>query len=132
MSPANNSSLSPEGPDKAFQQFLANGEFKIQKCGDCLHFIFYPRIICPECGSSQLSWIAASGDGLVYSSSTPRGTPEGDYNISLIDLAEGPRMMSRVVGIPPEDVAIGMKVSAFIGEIDGAPVVLFKPTETSQ
>jgi len=117
------------GPEQEFQSFLANKEFKIQHCGDCQRHVFYPRFLCPHCGSPQLSWVTASGAGIVYSTSVPRGSAEGDYNISLIDLAEGPRMMSRVEGIAAEAVVIGMKVQAFIGEINGNPVVLFKPAQ---
>jgi uncharacterized OB-fold protein len=50
----------------------------------------------------------------------------GDYNVSLVDLEEGVRMMSSVVGMPPAQVRIGMAVRASIGERDGAPVVLFE------
>ncbi len=117
------------GPDKVFADSLKNGEFKLQKCNDCRQHIFYPRLICSHCGSQNIEWILASGLGVVYSTSVPRGMAEGDYNISLIDLHEGPRMMSRVVGIAPEQVFIGMQVQAFIGEIDNTPVVLFKPVE---
>ncbi len=120
------------GPDLEFQTFLANGEFKIQQCGDCQAYVFYPRLLCTHCGSRNLSWQLASGKGEVYSTSVPRAGKEGDYNIALIDLAEGPRMMSRVEGINPEEVTIGMKVSAFIGDIEGNTVVLFKPEEGAQ
>ncbi len=117
------------GPDKAFAEAIAEGQFKIQHCNSCRKHIFYPRIACPYCGSADLSWVSASGKGTVYSTSVPRGAKEGDYNISLIDLAEGPRMMSRVVDIEPEQVKIGMAVEAFIGEIEGKPLVLFKPEQ---
>jgi len=120
------------GPDKVFADYLGKGEFKLQLCADCERHIFYPRIVCPHCGSQNLAWVEASGRGVVYSTSVPRGMPEGEYNISLIDLAEGPRMMSRVVGIEAEKVVIGMAVMAFIGEIDGVRVVLFKPAEGVQ
>lgn len=129
MIPAHIQPFPDEGPDRAYAGFLAAGEFKIQQCSGCQQHIFYPRFICPRCGARDLSWVIPSGDGVVYSTSIPRGAPEGDYNISLIDLAEGPRLMSRVVAIPPEDVAIGMRVRAHVGEIDGEAVVLFRRAE---
>jgi uncharacterized OB-fold protein len=52
-----------------------------------------------------------------------------DYNIALIDLAEGPRLMSRVVDSAPQDVRIGDDVTAFVGEIDGNRVVLFRSSD---
>jgi len=65
----------------------------------------------------------------VHATTVNRRRPSsgGDFNVALIDLAEGPRMMSRVVGIAPEDVKIGMKVIAKIEELNGAPAVLFEP-----
>lgn len=129
MIPADVKPFADDGPDKQYATYVAAGEFNIQKCDDCQQHVFYPRLICPHCGSQQLQWVTASGRGTVYSTSIPRGGPEGDYNISLIDLVEGPRMMSRVTGIAPEQVTIGMQVSAYIGEIDGIALVLFKPAE---
>lgn len=132
MIPTSSEAFPIDGPDKVFADFLQKGEFKLQRCMDCHKHIFYPRLICCHCGSQKLDWIPALGLGVVYSTSVPRGMPEGEYNISLIDLDEGPRMMSRVVGIAPEQVSIGMVVQAFIGEIDKTPVVLFKPLEVSK
>lgn len=119
-----------DGPDIAYAKFIEAGKFKIQRCSSCDLHVFFPRMACPHCGAATLKWVEASGQGTVYSTSTPRGSKEGDYNISLIDLAEGPRMMSRVVDIEPEQVQIGMEVEAFIGEIDDQKLVLFKPRST--
>lgn len=127
-------SFAEQGPDHCFRGYLARGEFYIQRCDACTQHVFYPRICCPHCGLPQLSWIKPSGRGIVYSTSVPR-SQEGTWNIALVDLAEGPRMMTRVVGIAPEAVAIGMAVEAFIGTIDSdsGPLVLFRPlTETAR
>ncbi len=118
------------GPEAAFNDALARNEFLIQHCGDCDVHIFYPRIVCPDCGSTNLTGVAASGGGTVYATSVVRQRPEAgdDYNIALIDLDEGPRLMSRVVDVPAADVRIGDAVSAFVGDIDGNAVVLFRPS----
>ncbi len=120
------------GPDAVFKAGLEDGEFRIQRCGRCGVHIHYPRVLCPECGASELDTVPASGRGTVYATSVVRVRPEHgeDYNIALVDLAEGPRMMTRVVGTAPADVRIGDAVAAFVGEIDGDPVVLFRPAET--
>lgn len=117
------------GPDAIYAAGLTAGEFKIQKCGSCGKHVFYPRQLCTHCGSSDLGWVAASGKGTVHATSVVRQRPEaGDhYNIALVDLDEGPRMMSRVVDIPADQVKIGDEVTAFIGEIDGEQVILFRP-----
>ena len=104
------------GPDKIYQQGLAQGDFNIQHCRDCKSYIFFPRVACPECGSTDLTWEKASGKGAVYSMTTTRRKPDrgGDFNLSIIELAEGPRLMSKVEGISPDEVKIGMDVVAKI------------------
>jgi len=131
MSNSDSTRFQIEGPDAIFSRALAEGEFRIQLCADCSQHFFYPRITCPHCGSNKLAWVTPSGKATVYSTSVPRLKPGqgGHYNIALIDLAEGPRMMSRVVGLAPEKVKIGMAVKAFVGEIDGDPAVFFKPEQ---
>ena len=90
--------------------------------------IFYPRELCPHCGSDQLAWEQPSGQGTVYSTTVIRRKAEagGDYNVALVDLAEGPRMMSRVEGMAPADVAIGMAVQAEVIQHNGKGLVVFK------
>jgi len=102
------------GPDAQFAAALAQGRFQIQHCTACGQHVFYPRALCPHCGSAQLDWVEPSGVGCVYSSTTVRRKPEsgGDYNVALVDLAEGPRLMSRIDGVPPDQVRIGMRVQA--------------------
>ncbi len=108
--------FSGPGPDAVFAAFLADGRFMLQQCDECKKHVFYPRVLCPHCGSPKLSWQPASGQGTVYSTTVVRRKPEqgGDYNVALVDLHEGPRMMSRVDGISPHEVAIGMAVRAQI------------------
>ena len=115
------------GPMQVYEDNLTRGEFKIQQCNDCGQHVFYPRQLCHHCGSSDLKWVAISGKGIVYSTSVVRRKPErgGDYNVALIDLEEGPRMMSRVIDLEPEEVTIGMSVSAHVGMIDDDPAVVF-------
>ena len=110
------SSMPTPGPEQTYKDKLAQGAFEIQKCAGCGQHVFYPRVVCPHCGAEKLGWVKASGSGTVYSTTVVRRKPEagGDYNVALIDLAEGPRMMSRVVGVEPTAVKIGMKVRARI------------------
>ena len=117
------------GPEHDYKQKLAQGQFEIQKCAACARHVFYPRVVCPHCGADKLGWTAANGAGTVYSTTVVRRKPEagGDYNVALIDLAEGPRMMSRVVGVEPTAVRIGMKVLARIASEGEARIVEFTP-----
>jgi uncharacterized OB-fold protein len=117
------------GPELVYQDALAAGTFKLQRCDACRSHIFYPRHLCPNCGSSAMSWVAASGKGTVYSTTMVRQRPEagGNKNLCVVELAEGPRMMSRVEGIPAEEVKIGMAVTAEIaGSGDEPKYIIFR------
>ena len=120
-----------KGPDQTFQRALANKEILLPRCDDCGAFHFFPRVLCPHCHGAAISWIPASGKGRVHTTTVVRRKPEhgGDYNVCMVELEEGVRMMSRVEGIAPGDVVIDMAVTAFVGEAEGASVVLFKPVE---
>lgn len=116
------------GPEARFRTALGEGRLLLQRCESCGQHIHYPRVLCPKCGSRELREVAASGKGTLYSVSIVRQKPEhgGDYNVVLVDLEEGPRLMSQVVGIPPQAVTIGMSVQAKIAEVSGQLGVLFE------
>jgi uncharacterized OB-fold protein len=84
--------------------------------------VFYPREICPHCGGEDFHWVKPSGAGSVYSTSIVYRSPDagGDYNVSLIDLDEGVRMMSRVDGQASQAIPIGSRVRAKI--VPNSPV----------
>ncbi len=119
------------GPDAQFAAFLKEGRFCLQYSPEADRYVFYPRVVCPYTGSTRLEWREVSGRGTVHATTVVRRKPErgGDYNVALIDLEEGARMMSRVEGIAPEEVKIGMKVQARIVEEEGTPLVVFRPAE---
>lgn len=110
--------------DQRYFGALAEGRFEIPRCNSCGRFHFYPRVLCPHCGSQALEWRAPSGRGVVYSVTIVRKGGD-DYTVVLVDLDEGPRLMSRVVGMPVEQVRIGMAVQARIDTIDDAPLLVF-------
>lgn len=100
-----------------FWEATRNQEFLLQWCAPCDTAIFYPREVCPIClGSEGLEWRPSSGDGTVYAASVQHkpGNPlmadRVPYVVALIELAEGPRLMSNVINCPPDDVAIGAAV----------------------
>jgi len=114
-------------PDAVFFGHLAEGRFMIPRGVESGRAFFYPRAIEPGSGGA-IEWIEASGRGTVYSTTVVRKRPpEPSYNVALIDLAEGPRMMSRVEGVEPDQVAIGMAVVAKIVVEDDGPVIVFEP-----
>ena len=124
----------PSGPEEIFFDYLRQGKFMLQRSRRSGEFVFYPRVLTREADADDLEWVEAQGAGEIYSTTVVRRKPEhgGNYNIAIVQLAEGPRMMSRVLGIDPAEVRIGMKVSARIEASGwnpgaGAPVVVFYP-----
>jgi uncharacterized OB-fold protein len=116
-------------PDAEFRAFLAQGRFMIQRSkGSGVH-VFYPRAVTPGTGARDLEWVQACGRRGLFDHRGAKKPPEPSYNVALIDLAEGPRMMSRVEGVDPAAVAIGMAVQARIVDQDGEPVVVFDVAE---
>ncbi len=117
-----------KGPEAIFRDHLAAGKFMIQRSVSTGAYVFYPRPFVPGSGEDDLEWVQASGEGTVYATTANRRSPEkgGTFNVALIDLAEGPRMMARVVGVDPEAVSIGTKVRAKIEDLNGAPAVLWE------
>lgn len=98
------------------------------RCRESGRFIFHPRVAEPVTGSRDLEWVEASGNGVVHSTTVMRKRPPTpSYNVALIDLDEGVRMMSRVEGVEPDAVKIGMRVRARIADEDGEPLVVFDP-----
>jgi uncharacterized OB-fold protein len=111
-----------------YLRFLSKGRFMLLRERNSGRHIFYPRVAEPRTGSRDLEWVEASGRGTVYSTSVMREKPPKEsYNLALIDLDEGPRMMSRVEGLPPDQVKIGMSVKAKIIIEGGASLVVFEP-----
>lgn len=109
------------------QNALDQGKFLIQHCADCVLHVYFPREWCPHCGSVELGWVAPAGLGTVYAMTTVRRNADagGDYNVSLVDLDEGVRLMSRVDNVNPLELKIGQRVQARVQVTDGRGLVLF-------
>jgi len=102
------------GVQAEHQAALDEGRFLIQRCAECARHVYFPRELCPHCGATALAWVEPQGGGTVHAVTTVRRKADagGDINVSLIDLDEGVRLMSRVEGVPPSDVRIGQRVRA--------------------
>ncbi len=109
------------------QAALDQGKFWIQQCKSCHKHIYFPREICPHCGSDAVDFVAPSGLGTVYAVTTVRRKPAdgGDYNVSLIDLDEGPRLMSTITNLTPDLVKIDQRVKAHVEVTEGRGLVKF-------
>ncbi|MBA3054963.1 MAG: hypothetical protein FP826_08520 [Sphingomonadales bacterium] len=120
-------------PNRDYQAFLDQGRFMLMRDRTTGEPFFYPRIMAPVTGSRDLEWFEPSGRGTVYAVTiVHRRPPTPNHNVVLVDLAEGPRLMSRVEGLTPEDVKIGMAVQARVAQVDGKGVLLFDPAPAEE
>ncbi len=95
----------------------------LQQCGGCGKFVFYPRVLCPHCHSDHLEWKDVSGEGTIHTFTVAR-RPAGPtfkedlpYVVALIDLKEGPRMMSNIVTDDVDAVKIGQSVKVVFDDV---------------
>jgi uncharacterized protein len=106
----------PDADSTAFWRGLRDGVLLLQHCGDCGHVQYYQQAICRQCGGGNLSHRKASGRGKVHSFSVVHRAPgpafkaDVPYAVLLVDLEEGPRMISSYAGGKPEDVTFDMDV----------------------
>jgi uncharacterized OB-fold protein len=95
----------PTTDSESFWTACNEGRLLLRQCRACGHTFYYPRLACPRCGRRELSWIEAAGRGVVYSYTSVHTSFYGrsweadlPYTVLLVDLVEGPRMLSRLVG----------------------------------
>ena len=115
-------------PEAQWRDALARGELLLQRSRSSGEFCFPPRVMAPGTGADDLEWVPASGAGTIYSVTmiSPK-PPAAPYTIVLVDLAEGPRVMSRVEGLAPDAVHIGLAVQARVAHGAEGPILLFDP-----
>ncbi|EIE51032.1 hypothetical protein C357_10894 [Citreicella sp. 357] len=118
-----------------YWQAAHEGRLDIPLCGDCGKHHFYPRAICPHCHSDNLKFDTVSGRGEVHTftiARRPAGPAFADdvpYVVALIELEEGPRMMSRIQTDDPEKVHIGAEVEVtFVKATDEITFPYFRMT----
>ena len=99
-----------QSPLAVYQAHLDRGELAYQWSRAANRAVFYPRVVCPYSGSTELEWRVSKGLGTVYATTVTHAWQGEGYNIALIDCDEGFRMMGRVEDIDPMAVKIGMRV----------------------
>jgi hypothetical protein len=113
---------------------MADGKVLVQHCPDCDTWLAPGAVLCENCGSTAIVWREASGRGEIYSyvvmhrSFDPAFEAMVPYNVCLIELAEGPRLLANVVGVANSDLTIGCPVQATFEKVgEGLPLLKFKP-----
>jgi uncharacterized protein len=112
--------VSPE--TKPFWDAAAAGTLLLKRCEACGERHYYPRAICPFCGSDRTAWLEASGRGTIYSYSVFRRAPV-PYAIAYVTLEEGPTMMTNIVDGDLDAIRIGQHVRLRFTPTDGGPPV---------
>jgi len=127
----------PTPETQAFWDGMKAGELRLQRCLDphCAHVYFPPRPFCPGCGSRQVEWFASSGRGTLYSyvineRPAPGFEAEAPYAIAVVQLDEGPRMMTNLVDVEqtPEALQLDMPLEVtFVEASSEVTLPKFRP-----
>lgn len=114
-------------------------ELKMQRCPNCGYVRFPAAKRCPECLDENNEWVRLSGKGKVWSFGVYHHVfnrafkDDIPYNIALVELEEGPRLLTNIVGIPNGSIKVDMPVEvAFDDVTDEVTLVKFRPTEPPQ
>ncbi len=112
---------------RPFWDAAAEGRLLIGKCRSCGKPHYYPRAICPLCGSDATELVQASGRGSIYSYSVMRRVPV-PYALAYVTLDEGVTMMTNIVDCDLDAIRIGQRVRVVFKPSDGGPpVAMFTP-----
>ena len=124
----------PTPETRPFWDGCAARELRIQFCDDCARHYFYPRPACPRCGSAAVRWVRASGDATLYSYVISHRAAPGyedavPYAIAVVELAEGPRMTTSIVGIEntPENLKLDMPLEVAFEPRGDVVLPVFRP-----
>lgn len=122
---------------RPYWKAAAEGRLALPRCRPCGHVIWYPRAFCPDCGSTDVEWFEASGRGVVYSYTVIRRgrahhvafAEAPEMVLAYVELAEGPRVLTNVVGCPEEELRCGLPVRAVFHPTDDGEgaLVRFEP-----
>ncbi len=117
-----------------FWTAAAEGALLVPKCIACERTFWHPRPRCPHCGSDRVDWIGGSGGGTVHSFTVVRQSGDSyfktkvPYAVAMIELDEGPRMMSNIVECAIDTLKIGMRVEVvFEPAGEGMAIPMFRP-----
>ena len=119
-------------PSKPFFDAAADAVLLLQRCDMCRAYLWPLREICTECLSTDLSWAPSTGKGSVHSFVImhrlfhPAFQEDVPYNLTVVQLDEGPRVTSIIRGTDNEDISVGMNVTANWHDVNGTPLLHFE------
>ncbi len=103
-----------EGTTGEFYRYCKNHELRFQRCTGCGTWRHVPRDMCAQCGSWEWEWAKSNGRGKLFTWTVvtlamyPAFAEEVPYAVALIEMEEGPRIVSRIVDVAPEDLYMDM------------------------
>ena len=126
----------PTSLSKPFWDACREERLLVQRCEDCGTYVFIPQPCCGNCLSENLEWVESSGRGTLSSFTTvhrpQQPSFEVPYTVVIVELEEGYHMLSNLVGVEPEDVAIGTPLEVvFEKRSDEITLPLFRPSTGS-
>jgi uncharacterized protein len=120
--------------NRPFWEGCQQGKLLLQYCERCRHYQFYPRLYCMQCGFEGLHWREASGQGVIYSytiihqNKSPEFINDTPYNVAIVQLEEGPRMLSSIVDSAPAELQVDLPVSVVFEKVtDSISLPRFRP-----
>ena len=124
----------PESPLTIYLAHLRRGELGYQFSPSLNQAVFYPRVLAPRTGANDLEWRVSKGLGTVHATTVVHPQQGAPYNVCLVDVDEGFRMMSRVEDIEPRQIQIGLRVRVRVHapEGDEDPYPVFTPLEDNR
>jgi len=127
----------PELDSQLFWEGCKRHELILKECLSCGMHRFVSRLFCPRCQAEETRWVKGSGKGEVYTYTVmhqpyhPAFAPDLPYVVAIIELEEGVRLISNVIGCRPQEVDVGMKVEVVFDDVtDEVTLPKFKPVAT--
>ena len=124
----------PNEDTEAYWEACRGHRLVVSRCASCGHRFLPPAAVCPACLSEEVSLAPVSGKAKVFSFIVvhrplhPAFFAEAPYGVAIVELDEGPRMHTRLVGVAAADVRIGMPVEVVFQKADDEIwLPLFKP-----
>lgn len=127
----------PTMDSRPFWEGCNEEKLLLQRCAGCQNVFYYARRLCPSCGGGELAWEPSAGRGCVYSLSEvhvpfqgPAWASQVPYTVLLVDLDEGPRMLSRWLGPAGSPPKIRQRVRACFPAVGGQKLPFFRAEES--
>jgi len=120
--------------NRPFWEGCQHGKLLLQQCSKCHHYQFYPRLYCMQCSSDTLHWAETKGHGVIYSftiiyqNKSPEFVHDTPYNVAIVQLEEGPRLLSNIVEVDAMELQLDLPVTVVFDRVtDTITLPRFRP-----